>query len=64
MDGNWSVWIFFSFCLNICGDGIIFCYRICLNLVLLYGGKFCLGIKMEIMICSDGLCLGLFFFLI
>lgn len=50
-------WIEYGLCFVMCGKGIRIRMRICINLRLSDGGKFCDEIFSEYIVCDEGVCL-------
>ena len=57
VDGGWSVWGIWSVCSASCGEGVQVRLRHCDNPAPLFGGKRCIGMAEESIVCiADGIC--------
>lgn len=57
VDGGYMEWIEYGLCFVMCGKGIRIRMRICINLRLSDGGKFCDEFFSEYIVCDEGVCL-------
>lgn len=61
VDGYWFDWMCWFLCFSICGSGMKICVCMCMNLVLLQGGKDCVGSLYEMQQCFEIICFGQYY---